>query len=101
MSDARRVGWKKEVNVPSIVGTWKLVGAKARDRDGKPLPTPYGGKGMWLIAFHNVSKTYFSSMTWLKTWTVAFQHVLLRRRHTPGTLLTFWSPDGPEHSLPA
>jgi len=30
--------------VSSIVGTWKLVGAAARDRDGKPLPPPYGGK---------------------------------------------------------
>ena len=30
--------------MPSIVGTWKLVGAAARDRDGKPLPPPYGGK---------------------------------------------------------
>ena len=30
--------------MPSIVGTWKLVAAAARNRDGKPLPTPYGGK---------------------------------------------------------
>jgi Lipocalin-like domain len=30
----------------SIVGTWKLVGAVARDRNGKKLPAPYGGKGM-------------------------------------------------------
>ncbi len=30
----------------SIVGTWKLVAAAARDRDGKPLPTPFGPKGM-------------------------------------------------------
>jgi hypothetical protein len=30
----------------SIVGTWKMVGAVARDRDGNPLPAPYGGKGM-------------------------------------------------------
>jgi hypothetical protein len=30
----------------SIVGTWKMVGAAARDRDGNPLPAPYGGKGM-------------------------------------------------------
>jgi hypothetical protein len=38
------------LELPSIVGTWKLVGAKARDRDGKPLPTPYGGKGMGRVA---------------------------------------------------
>src|SRR2546423_5722582 len=38
--DERRGG------MPSIVGTWKMVGATARDRDGKPLPEPYGGKGM-------------------------------------------------------
>jgi hypothetical protein len=32
--------------VPSIVGTWKLAAAVARDRSGNPLPAPYGGKGM-------------------------------------------------------
>jgi len=37
--------------MPSIVGTWKMVGATARDRDGKPLPAPYGGKGMGRVAF--------------------------------------------------
>src|ERR1041385_8315371 len=36
--------------MPSIVGTWKMVGATARDRDGKPLPAPYGGKGMGRVA---------------------------------------------------
>src|SRR5260370_37131280 len=34
------------LTVPSIVGTWKLVAAVARDRSGNPLPAPYGGKGM-------------------------------------------------------
>src|SRR5438067_11902101 len=43
--DERRRG------MPSIVGTWKMVGATARDRDGKPLPEPYGGKGMGRVAF--------------------------------------------------
>jgi len=38
--------------VPSIVGTWKLVGAKARDRDGKALPEPYGGKGLGRVMFN-------------------------------------------------
>ena len=28
-----------------------MVGATARDRDGKPLPAPYGGKGMGRVAF--------------------------------------------------
>jgi hypothetical protein len=37
--------------MPSIVGTWKMVGATARHRDGKPLPAPYGGKGMGRVAF--------------------------------------------------
>src|SRR5438445_534961 len=37
--------------MPSSVGTWKMVGATARDRDGKPLPEPYGGKGMGRVAF--------------------------------------------------
>lgn len=37
--------------MPSIVGTWKLVGAAARDGAGNPLPVPYGGKGMGRVAF--------------------------------------------------
>jgi Lipocalin-like domain len=37
--------------MPSIVGTWKMVGATARDRAGKTLPAPYGGKGMGRVAF--------------------------------------------------
>ena len=28
----------------SIVGTWKLAAAAARDRNGNELPDPYGGK---------------------------------------------------------
>ena len=35
----------------SIIGTWKMVGAVARDRNGKLLPAPYGGKGMGRVAF--------------------------------------------------
>jgi hypothetical protein len=38
--------------VRSIVGTWKLVGAKARDRDGKTLPEPYGGRGLGRVMFN-------------------------------------------------
>ena len=37
--------------MPSIVGTWKLVGAVARDRNGKTLPAPYGGQGMGRVVF--------------------------------------------------
>jgi hypothetical protein len=37
--------------VRSIVGTWKLVGAAARDRNGNPLPEPYGGKGLGRVMF--------------------------------------------------
>jgi hypothetical protein len=35
----------------SIVGTWKLAAAAARDRDGNKLPDPYGGKGMGRVMF--------------------------------------------------
>jgi hypothetical protein len=35
----------------SIVGTWKLVGAAARDRSGNMLPDPYGGKPMGRVVF--------------------------------------------------
>lgn len=36
----------------SIVGTWRLVKAEAHDADGKPLPVPYGGKGMGRVTFN-------------------------------------------------
>lgn len=35
----------------SIVGTWKLVAAAARDRSGNPLPDPYGGRPMGRVVF--------------------------------------------------
>ena len=35
----------------SIVGTWKMIGAIAQDRNGELLPAPYGGKGMGRVAF--------------------------------------------------
>ena len=35
----------------SIVGTWKLVGSTAKDKDGKPMPDPYGGKPMGRVTF--------------------------------------------------
>lgn len=37
--------------MPSIVGTWKLVAAAAKDKNGNPLPAPYGGKGMGRVTF--------------------------------------------------
>jgi len=36
----------------SIVGTWRLVKAESHDPNGKPLPTPYGGKGMGRVTFN-------------------------------------------------
>lgn len=38
--------------MPSIVGTWRLVKAEAHDANGRPLPTPYGGKGMGRVTFN-------------------------------------------------
>jgi hypothetical protein len=35
-----------------IVGTWRLVRAKAHDASGKELPTPYGGQGIGRIVFN-------------------------------------------------
>ena len=35
----------------SIVGTWRLVKAESFDAQGKPLPLPYGGKGMGRACF--------------------------------------------------
>lgn len=37
--------------MPSIIGTWRLVAATAKDANGKPLPPPYGGQGMGRVAF--------------------------------------------------
>ena len=37
--------------MPSIVGTWKLVRAIARDRSGAALPEPYGGRAMGRVIF--------------------------------------------------
>ncbi|HZK92400.1 MAG TPA: lipocalin-like domain-containing protein [Stellaceae bacterium] len=36
----------------SIIGTWRLVKAEAHDAGGKPLPAPYGGKGMGRVTFN-------------------------------------------------
>jgi hypothetical protein len=37
--------------MPSIVGTWKLVRAVARDAAGTVLPSPYGPKAMGRVTF--------------------------------------------------
>jgi len=37
--------------MPSIVGTWRLVAAAAKDANGRALPEPYGGHGMGRVAF--------------------------------------------------
>jgi Lipocalin-like domain len=37
--------------MPSIIGTWRLVAAAAKDASGKELPPPYGGRGMGRVAF--------------------------------------------------
>jgi len=37
--------------MPSIVGTWKLVHATARDAAGAARPSPYGGKALGRVAF--------------------------------------------------
>jgi hypothetical protein len=37
--------------MPSIIGTWKLVSATARNASGTALPAPYGGNGMGRVTF--------------------------------------------------
>ena len=37
--------------MPSIVGTWKLAHATARDATGAGRPAPYGGKGIGRVTF--------------------------------------------------
>ena len=37
--------------MPSIVGTWKLLHATARDSAGTARPSPYGGKALGRVTF--------------------------------------------------
>ena len=37
--------------MPSIVGTWKLIHATARDAAGAARPSPYGGKALGRVTF--------------------------------------------------
>ena len=37
---------------PSIVGTWRLIGAKALDADGKQVGVPYGPQGMGMVTLN-------------------------------------------------
>lgn len=37
--------------MPSIVGTWKLLRATARDATGNALPAPYGGNALGRVTF--------------------------------------------------
>ena len=37
--------------MPSIVGTWKLLHATARDSAGTARPAPYGGKALGRVTF--------------------------------------------------
>ena len=37
--------------MPSIVGTWKLVHATARDTAGMVRPSPYGGRALGRVTF--------------------------------------------------
>jgi hypothetical protein len=38
--------------MPDIVGTWRLVGAIARDAAGGVLPTPFGPQAMGRVVFN-------------------------------------------------
>jgi hypothetical protein len=37
--------------MPDITGTWRLVAASAHDPQGRPLPPPYGPRGIGRIVF--------------------------------------------------
>src|SRR5579864_6942061 len=37
--------------MPSIIGTWRMVAATAKDANGNPLPPPYAGQGMGRVTF--------------------------------------------------
>jgi hypothetical protein len=40
-----------EMDMASIVGTWKLARATARDASGNALPAPYGGRALGRVTF--------------------------------------------------
>ena len=43
---------KAPITKQALIGTWKLVDATSRDPDGKPLPKPYGPKGMGIVTLN-------------------------------------------------
>jgi hypothetical protein len=38
------------MNVPSVVGVWKLVGGATTDPSGRKIAVPYGPRGMGLVS---------------------------------------------------
>jgi len=42
---------ERERDMPDIIGTWRLVGAVARDPEGQPVPLPYGPQAVGRIVF--------------------------------------------------
>lgn len=37
--------------MPDIIGTWRLVAARSQDKEGKPLPLPYGPQAIGRLVF--------------------------------------------------
>ncbi len=52
LTATRNAQAKDDKGRKSLVGTWKLVDATSKDPDGKPLPRPYGPKGMGLVTLN-------------------------------------------------
>jgi hypothetical protein len=50
--------------MPSIVGTWKLVSATARDAADTALPSPYGPKAMGRLTFAADGRMMSGRMQW-------------------------------------
>ncbi len=48
----------------SIVGTWKLVRATAKDGDGAAMPEPYGGKGIGRVTFTAEGRMQAGRVRW-------------------------------------
>ena len=51
----------------NIVGTWRLVRARAWDSDGNALAAPYDGQGMGRIVFGDDSRMAVMMIDWRET----------------------------------
>jgi hypothetical protein len=67
--------------MPSIVGTWKLVGATARDAAGAARPSPYGGNALGRVTFGLDPNKLCALAARFEEWEEANLHGVVVVRH--------------------